>query len=158
MVASSASVARSKPIHDWSSDLYVVSRNVEEATKMFFTEQGMQRAAKRDRMVLAALNHNPRFWTVASHSMTVGVYMAMRRIMDDGADASSMQRVIQFVVRSPEAFDDVLRAALERRELPADNAQVMRERRRLVLAVKRMARTLRRIDREWKKNLSLIHI
>ena len=40
----------SKKIQEWSSELDVVTRNIEEATKMFFTEQGMQRAAKRDRM------------------------------------------------------------------------------------------------------------
>ncbi len=145
-------MAASKTIQDWKADLSVVSRNVEEAIKQFFIEQGMQRAARRDLMVLQALNHNARFWTVASHSMTVGVYMALRRIMDQDGDASSMQRVIQFVVQSPEQFDDLLRTALKRRELPDDDAHVNRERRRLGAAMKRIGRTFRKIDREWKKN------
>ena len=88
--------------------------------------------------------------------MTVGVYMAMRRIMDEGADACSMQRVIQFVSQSPEEFDDVLRAALKRRELPSDAGHVRRERRRLVSAMKRISRSFRRIDREWKRNYQAI--
>jgi hypothetical protein len=145
-----------KTIEEWSAELDLVTRNIEEATKMFFTEQGMQRAAKRDRMVLEALNHNPRFWTVASHSMTVGVYMAMRRIMDEGADASSMQRVIQFVVQSPEEFDEVFRTALKRRELSDGEAHVRREQRRLLLAMKRLGRAFRSIDREWKRNYQAI--
>ena len=143
-------MAAIKSIQEWRADLSEVGRDVEEATKQFFIEQGMQRAARRDRMVEVALNHNARFWAVASHSMTVGVYMALRRIMDDGTDASSMKRVIQFVLQSPEQFDPLLRIALKRRELPNDDAHLNRERRRLVAAMTRIDRTFRKIDREWK--------
>lgn len=137
-------------IQQWRADLVEVSRDVQEAIKQFFIEMGMQRAAKRDRMVYQALNHNARFWAVASHSMTVGVYMALRRIMDDGTDASSMKQVIQFVMQSPEQFDDRLRLALKRRELRDDGANIKRERQRLVAAMKRIDRTFRKMDREWK--------
>jgi hypothetical protein len=108
------------PLHAWANDLAHVRQDVEEAIKLFFIEEGMQRLARRDRVMLEALNHNARSWIAASFGMSVGVFMALRRIMDDAQDAATMARAIQFVVREPERFDEVLRASLLRRDQGKD--------------------------------------